>query len=58
MTFKSWMKAVDERITRALGIGVADLPDRNYWYAWSSDVTPYEMAETIIATVDSHLGGW
>ena len=57
MTFERWMKAVDARVTRALGIGVADLPDRNYWHAWSADVTPYEMAETIIADPFG-LGGW
>jgi len=59
MSFERWMEDVDARVTRALGIGVADLPDRNYWDAHASGVTAAEMARIIVSDpFHDDLGGW
>jgi hypothetical protein len=59
MSFERWMQDVDLRVLRALGIGVADLPDRNFWDAWDADVTAAEMAAILILDpFHDNLGEW
>ncbi len=48
MTFKEWMKAVDDEVTAIAGIGCDDLPDICYRLKYDDEMDPTGVAEELL----------
>lgn len=44
MTYRDWMKAVDQEIQKIAGVGLHDLPDCAYYNWYADDYTPEKAA--------------
>ena len=52
MTFKQWMREVDEIVSSKVGLSVRDLADMNFRDAYDGEVSP---ADFVSDTVREHI---
>lgn len=54
--FVLWMFLVNRRIVHKFGIGIFDVPDRNWYDSFEAGVSPKEMAEDVYQEEMDELG--